>query len=1190
MCRLSAAGRFLRCKPGFALVITLALMVLLTLLVLGLLTLASVSLRTVAQAEAMATARANARLSMLLALGELQRQAGNDTRVTARADILAESNPPVLGVWQSWQGDDHQTTGAATGRPKSPGNNYRSVKDSRFVAWLTSANQVDRAILPNTAVGGGKVTVLGAGAVGTERTNLQVQLAPTPVASGRLPGSVAWWIGGENQKARLPRPYQADPVTSAARWAAQGKAHSVADPEPFRLEKLLDLPALADKAISLRQADLIAQPAAATASQEFFHDLSAVSVGLLTNTATGGWRKDLSLLSESWSSQPSSGLPLFRVSSAPDRETAVTRASTNNPFVARSMFYPWADYSMDYHGGLEQSVVSWDNLIDYVTFYKRSGDVTVSPAGKRSATASSVSHYGGMPLSDFYKHLHKVRIYPVIARIQWVFSHWGEPVPNDPAKAKPRLLMTPVITLWNPYDLEINDMQNLLFELKILPVAFSYQIGTSSNSNYNCVVYVNDFAKPITHLPSLANPTSGGDMGYVTYRIDTTGALKPGETRVFSPDSNDRRVADGNGGPWGSSHCVPLIPGYRGTGGHIYPVRDQNGEIGTLPVSTSIKANARFDAVYAGNQWIAGDGVGVYLEMSPQGTGSTYSLAYRTRYSEVVANALHPPITGSKMPQTTLGAVQNSPMPFLSILFGPRITTKAHDATKGFVQCSPFGNFSPTYYRDTNQSYKYAGSGHPINSRFDYSFVAHPTGGGSNLPNASNTSNSGFIITGVNSSDGVPRCVVAELPSRPLSSIGELVNWDLRYENPCPPFAFNLVGNSDATPLLPAKAVVNSNDDLAKGTKNLRFDDSYCANHLLFDDWFFSGIAPDPTHFGTAGRTQKTTFTEFITGKTPLSNRAYQPLLEDRAAATADRAAANRLFTERVLKNTSYRSIAARLEVEGMFNVNSTSVRAWRALLGHARNQCIPYIRKTGNGWDIKLSAETDHATSRFSIPGDVEAGSPPGGGEFPEATEFTGYRKLDDEFLDALAEEVVAEIRRRGPFLSLSEFVNRQLSSDNELALAGALQAAINTLTQLGGKTNPLAVIQGASTQALANPPGGASPEDQAGYKFYDAAVGYSSYGLPGWTRQADILRPLAPILSVRDDTFTIRAYGDARDAEGKILARAVCEAVVRRTREFVDPAEAADITTAPARPSNKIFGRRFELVSLRWLAASEV
>ena len=82
----------------------------------------------------------------------------------------------------------------------------------------------------------------------------------------------------------------------------------------------------------------------------------------------------------------------------------------------------------------------------------------------------------------------------------------------------------------------------------------------------------------------------------------------------------------------------------------------------------------------------------------------------------------------------------------------------------------------------------------------------------------------------------------------------------------------------------------------------------------------------------------------------------------------------------------------------------------------------------------------------------------------------------------------------------------------------------------------------------------------------------------------------PSAPVLSARDDTFTIRSCGEARDATGKVLARAWCEATVRRTREFVDPADAPDITTQPAAPANQTFGRRFKVLSCRWLNAGEV
>ena len=109
-------------------------------------------------------------------------------------------------------------------------------------------------------------------------------------------------------------------------------------------------------------------------------------------------------------------------------------------------------------------------------------------------------------------------------------------------------------------------------------------------------------------------------------------------------------------------------------------------------------------------------------------------------------------------------------------------------------------------------------------------------------------------------------------------------------------------------------------------------------------------------------------------------------------------------------------------------------------------------------------------------------------------------------------------------------------------------------------------------------------------GYVFPQAAVGHNTYGLPGWTRQADVLRPLAPILSARDDTFTIRAYGDARSPNGEVIARAWCEATIKRTREFVDSSEAADITIEPTELANQIFGRKFIVTSFRWLNAMEV
>ncbi len=64
---------------GFALVVTLTLMVLLSILALGLLSLSSVALRTTGIRSDASIARANARVALSLAIAEIQKHAGPDT-------------------------------------------------------------------------------------------------------------------------------------------------------------------------------------------------------------------------------------------------------------------------------------------------------------------------------------------------------------------------------------------------------------------------------------------------------------------------------------------------------------------------------------------------------------------------------------------------------------------------------------------------------------------------------------------------------------------------------------------------------------------------------------------------------------------------------------------------------------------------------------------------------------------------------------------------------------------------------------------------------------------------------------------------------------------------------------------------------------------------------------------------------
>jgi hypothetical protein len=201
----------------------------------------------------------------------------------------------------------------------------------------------------------------------------------------------------------------------------------------------------------------------------------------------------------------------------------------------------------------------------------------------------------------------------------------------------------------------------------------------------------------------------------------------------------------------------------------------------------------------------------------------------------------------------------------------------------------------------------------------------------------------------------------------------------------------------------------------------------------------------------------------------------------------------------------------------------------------------------------------------------------------------WAGFRDLGEEQLDALATGIVRQVRQRGPFLSMSEFVNRRLGDpSDETSTAGVLEAALREA--------------GINRDSAGPTPRRVTAADAAnfGYANPAAAIGDTEEGANAFLSQGDLLEALGASLTVRSDTFVVRAYGDAKDADGKILAKAVCEAVIQRVPEFVDGSDAPDKVQAalgdPARSvdsltePNRRFGRRFEIVGLRWLAPEEI
>ena len=106
--------------------------------------------------HAVLRARLNALASMRLAGAALQQFVGPDTRVTAPSSLFEDPavttgqyTYPVLGVWQSWQGRDHDTGGRYAGRPYRPDYNFKAtnytdnfgvIGSGRFLTWLTSSS------------------------------------------------------------------------------------------------------------------------------------------------------------------------------------------------------------------------------------------------------------------------------------------------------------------------------------------------------------------------------------------------------------------------------------------------------------------------------------------------------------------------------------------------------------------------------------------------------------------------------------------------------------------------------------------------------------------------------------------------------------------------------------------------------------------------------------------------------------------------------------------------------------------------------------------------------------------------------------------------------------------------------------------------------------------------------------------
>ena len=138
-----------RGKNGFALIAAISVMVLLVMIALAMLNLSTVELRSSQQTHAMQEARANARMALMIALGELQKHAGPDRRISSYATILDENadseeidgvdNARLLGVWDSWGAWLNAEYTNEDGDNFNIDDTYTKGREKMFRRWLVSS-------------------------------------------------------------------------------------------------------------------------------------------------------------------------------------------------------------------------------------------------------------------------------------------------------------------------------------------------------------------------------------------------------------------------------------------------------------------------------------------------------------------------------------------------------------------------------------------------------------------------------------------------------------------------------------------------------------------------------------------------------------------------------------------------------------------------------------------------------------------------------------------------------------------------------------------------------------------------------------------------------------------------------------------------------------------------------------------
>ena len=1245
-------------RRGFALIATITLLLLLSLISVGLLGLAASQNRTAAAAILAAEARSQALLGLDAALAELQLALGPDQRVSASSGIVGAHNANILGAWNSWDASLTDKSPAHGGDIKST---YTKGRDKMFRRWLISAvNKADIDKLGNIgSLGmrkpGKRICLVGEGTLGRgipQQQYIYADMVEVPMASNNT-GNFAWWIGGENQKAKVNID---TPETGNDVMDVQRRTWDTPAPIVSHIRGLEGGLPRGQRAKFLSTSSLtLGRRTSTDAGRSYFFDITTSSSSLPVNVRSGGFKHDLNLLlnkdslrDTEFARLPQSDCSLF------GEKTIAQGSEPDMPIgswqIMHAWYHLWPGSAQASSSGMCSRLLgSGGNVYSTIN-----GAATPVDGHGRTHFDNKTDFEEGKGTAGYPRS-------PLILSFYDTFGLYCKELKQDGDKElKYDLYITvaPLFLWWNPYNVPMKIKEESIYSNSVPYRCMFLQSFCRRGPGDNtwgpyAVAYAND---------SSGRNYGGFDIGnYFRESMQGTHELlfAPGEIIFFSAGQRSSDFATNK--PWVSPFSVGFEPagvsGYKcyfdykpfaSELGPSAPAGDQwyiNLRLGIDKINSSEAsdtpygvsgAESRLDSLretpgryecvtlyggYGGstnqtNPHTNNDGKNM---ISPQSfhlgwyDPSKYD-APSTATALIPENEWWDPDQGQTNPDV--------PYFFACVGIAPKNAAKNLDSrlfpdkdfrTKSWLHSSP-AFWGSALVNPTDEERVY----HP----FQLSIL--PISGGADscpLDVMPNNRNGILGISSLYGGEQVSFASILELPAHPPFSLAGFAGMRLtpgwfeagkssnaikrrqQYQSGVPGVG---IGNSFADPCIPADAVyayheyrmpadshTNSvfkdDDGELDGCLtifNNFYDHGFLVNDALWDRFFCSSVSDMPGS-GSATVKAETTLRRFFDGDSPLPVSRYR---KSNDCTDTEEAVRN------ILAADGWKKIARYLVIDGGFNVNSVSVDAWQAVLQGLQSRALVAIE---NG-KLKVFGQTNgekagsvffsrFGTSTTSKSVDSVGGySPLQGADFRSAgSELTAWgevRELSPRQIRQLAKAMVEIVKKRGPFLNMADFINRRLdASDQESSLVGALQAAIDSTT-----INSEIFSIEAQSQSAGDL-----------FKFPLAEKGSIHTAAPGYLIQSDVLASLGNVLTVRDDTFIVRSYGSVRNARGAVRAQAWCEAVVQRTPQYVDSANGPlDQPSSPngthdasrLTPLNVAFGRRFQVVSFRWLTEKDI